>query len=71
MSGTGVSVRRLASGLRALNASFGQSEHHVHRPARADHDFCVSLLDIDTEWKPSAPADGVCADSERNTGEQE
>ena len=46
----------LIGGMRALNANFGQSQHGVFtdRPETLTNDFFVNLLDMSTEWKPSA-----------------
>jgi catalase-peroxidase len=40
----------------ALNANFGQSQHGIFtgRPETLTNDFFVNLLDVRTEWKPSA-----------------
>ena len=42
----------LIGGMRALNASVGQSAHGVftHRPEVLTNDFFVNLLDIRTVW---------------------
>jgi catalase-peroxidase len=58
-------------GLRALNANFGQSQHGVFtdRPGTLTNDFFVNLLDMSTEWKPSAAADNVYEGRDRTTGE--
>ena len=46
----------LVGGLRALNANVGQTRHGVFtdRPEALTNDFFVNLLDMGTEWKPSA-----------------
>ena len=46
----------LVAGLRALNANFGQSKHGVFtkQPETLTNDFFVNLLDMNTEWQPSA-----------------
>jgi catalase-peroxidase len=48
----------LMGGLRALNVTGGQSNHGVFtkRPGTLTNDFFVSLLDMDTEWKPTSDA---------------
>ena len=48
----------LVGGMRALNANSGQSQHGVFtkRPGTLTNEFFVNLLDISTEWKPSASA---------------
>ena len=46
----------LLGGMRALGANVGQSSHGVltQRPGTLTNDFFANLLDIATEWKPSA-----------------
>ena len=46
----------LVGGMRALNANFLQSKHGVftNRPETLTNDFFVNLLDMSTEWRPSA-----------------
>ena len=46
----------LVGGLRALGANAGGSPHGVltDRPGTLTNDFFVNLLDMGTEWKPSA-----------------
>ncbi|MGB7556749.1 MAG: catalase/peroxidase HPI, partial [Candidatus Korobacteraceae bacterium] len=60
----------LIGGMRALNANFGQAKHGVFtkRPETLTNDFFVNLLDMNTEWKPSA-SDGVYEGRDRKTGE--
>jgi catalase-peroxidase len=45
----------LISGMRALNANFGQSRHGVFtgRSETLTDDFFVNLLDMGTEWNPT------------------
>jgi catalase-peroxidase len=45
----------LLGGMRALGATFGQSELGVltHRPGTLTNDFFVNLLDMRTEWQPA------------------
>jgi catalase-peroxidase len=59
----------LIGGMRALNANFGQSKHGVFtsRPGTLTNDFFVNLLDMSTEWKPSAQ-EGVYEGRDRATG---
>jgi SAM-dependent methyltransferase len=47
------------------------SKHGVftHRLGTPTNDFFVNLLDMDTEWKPSASLAGVYEGSDRGTGE--
>jgi catalase-peroxidase len=59
----------LVGGLRALDANYGQSKEGVltDRPGVLTNDFFVNLLDMGTEWKPSAAA-GVYEGRDRNSG---
>ena len=61
----------LVGGMRALNANSGQAKHGVFtdRPETLTNDFFVNLLDMSTEWKPSASAANVYEGRDRATGE--
>jgi catalase-peroxidase len=61
----------LVGGLRVLNANFGQSKHGVFtkRPETLTNDFFVNLLDMGTEWQPSAGSEGVYEGRDRKTNE--
>ncbi len=61
----------LLGGMRVLNANFEQSQHGVltKRPETLTNDFFVNLLDMNTEWQPSAASDGVYEGRDRATGE--
>jgi catalase-peroxidase len=61
----------LIGGMRALNANFAQSEHGVltERPETLTNDFFVNLLDMRTEWKPSAAAENAYEGRDRASGE--
>jgi catalase-peroxidase len=61
----------LVGGLRVLNANFGHSDHGVFtdRPETLSNDFFVNLLDMSTEWRASASAEGVFEGRDRATGE--
>jgi catalase-peroxidase len=61
----------LIGGMRALNANYGQSQHGVltTRPESLSNDFFVSLLDMNTQWRKCATADGVWEGVNRGTGE--
>jgi catalase-peroxidase len=61
----------LVGGMRALNANVGQSAHGVFttRPEALTTDFFVNLLDMSTEWKPSAAAENTYEGRDRATGE--
>jgi len=67
---TAPQMTALVGGMRALNANFGQSKHGVftNRPDALTTDFFVNLLDMRTEWKPSASDEGVYEGHERGTG---
>jgi catalase-peroxidase len=60
----------LVGGMRALNANFDQSKHGVltDRPGALTTDFFVNLLDMETEWKAAADADGLFEGRDRKTG---
>jgi catalase-peroxidase len=60
----------LIGGMRDLNANFAQSKHGVltKRPEMLTNDFFVNLLDMNTEWQPSA-SEGVYEGRERKTAE--
>ena len=59
----------LVGGLRVLNA--GQPAHGVFtkRPETLTNDFFVNLLDMSTQWQPSAGAEGVFEGRDRKTNE--
>ncbi len=61
----------LIGGLRALNTNFGQSGYGVltDRPGQLTADFFRNLLDMSTEWKPSASAENVYEGRDRVTGD--
>jgi catalase-peroxidase len=61
----------LVGGLRVLGANAGQSAHGVFtkRPETLTNDFFVNLLDMRTEWQPSAGSDGVYEGRDRKTNE--
>jgi len=50
----------LVGGLRVLGANAGKSKHGVFtkRPEALTNDFFVNLLDMGTEWRPSAETNG-------------
>jgi catalase-peroxidase len=49
----------LLGGMRVLDVNFQKSKHGVftERPGILTNDFFVNLLDMNTEWKPSAQND--------------
>ncbi|MGZ5940733.1 MAG: peroxidase family protein, partial [Rhizomicrobium sp.] len=59
----------LVGGLRALNA--GQPAHGVFtkRPETLTNDFFVNLLDMSTQWQPSAGTEGVFEGRDRKTNQ--
>jgi catalase-peroxidase len=61
----------LVGGLRVLGANSGQSKHGVFtkRPERLTNDFFVNLLDMSTQWQPSAGSEGVYEGRDRKTNE--
>jgi catalase-peroxidase len=61
----------LVGGLRVLGANTGKSTHGVftRRPETLTSDFFVNLLDMNTQWQPSAGADGVYEGRDRKTNE--
>jgi catalase-peroxidase len=60
----------LVGGLRVLGANAG-SNHGVFTktPGALTNDFFVNLLDMGTEWRPVAGAEGVYEGRDRKTGE--
>ncbi|HLH75808.1 MAG TPA: catalase/peroxidase HPI [Candidatus Binataceae bacterium] len=67
---TAPEMTALIGGMRVLNANFGQSQHGVltKRPQVLTNDFFVNLLDMNTEWKPSAQARDLFEGRDRATG---
>ncbi|HTS53780.1 MAG TPA: catalase-peroxidase, partial [Burkholderiales bacterium] len=61
----------LVGGLRALDANAGKSPHGVFtkRPETLTNDFFVNLLDMATQWQPSAGSEGVYEGRHRKTNE--
>jgi catalase-peroxidase len=68
---TGPEMTALVGGLRVLGANHGRSTHGVFtkRPGTLTNDFFVNLLDMGTEWRPAAGAEGVYEGRDRKTGE--
>ena len=60
----------LVGGLRMLGTNVGGSKHGVltTKPETLANDFFVNLLDMSTDWKPAAGAEGVYEGRERKTG---
>jgi catalase-peroxidase len=61
----------LIGGLRVLGANAGKSTHGVFtkRPEMLMNDFFVNLLDMSTQWQPSAGSEGVYEGRDRKTNE--
>src|SRR5258705_367496 len=59
------------SDLRVLGANAGQSKHGVFtkRPETLTNDFFVNLLDMSTQWQPSAGSESVFEGRDRKTNE--
>ncbi|HPR38629.1 MAG TPA: catalase/peroxidase HPI [Spirochaetota bacterium] len=60
----------LIGGMRVMNANYGKSKHGVFtgKPEALTNDFFVNLLDMGTEWKPSAGDKDIYEGYERATG---
>jgi catalase-peroxidase len=60
----------LVGGLRVLNANEGQSQNGVFtkQPEKLTNDFFVNLLDMSTEWKPTAADASLFEGRDRSTG---
>ncbi len=61
----------IVGGLRVLSANAGKSTHGVFtkRPETLTNDFFVNLLDMRTQWQPSAGSEGVYEGRDRKTNE--
>jgi len=61
----------LVGGMRALDANVGHAQHGVFtdRPGTLTNDFFTNLLDMGTEWKPSASEENVYDGLKRGTEE--
>ena len=68
---TAPEMTALVGGMRVLNANVGRSEIGVftRRPEMLTNDFFVNLLDMNTEWQPSATSEHVFEGRDRGTGE--
>jgi catalase-peroxidase len=58
----------LVGGLRVLGANAGRHGVFTAKPEALSNDFFVNLLDMGTEWKPVAGAEGVYEGRDRKTG---
>ncbi len=61
----------LVGGLRVLGANAGGSKHGVFtkQPGKLTNDFFVNLLDMRTQWQPTAGSKGVYEGRDRKTNE--
>jgi catalase-peroxidase len=61
----------LVGGLRVLGANAGKPAHGVltKRPETLTNDFFVNLLDMRTQWQPSAGSEGAYEGRDRKTNE--
>ncbi len=61
----------LVGGMRVLGTNVGGSKHGVFtkRPETLTNDFFVNLLDMGTEWKPSATEDETYEGRDRASGD--
>ena len=68
---TAPEMTALVGGLRVLGANAGESTHGVFTktPGALTNDFFVNLLDMGTEWRPAAGAEGVYEGRDRKTNE--
>jgi catalase-peroxidase len=68
---TGPEMTVLVGGLRVLGANAGQFKHGVFtkRLGLLTNDFFVNLLDMSTQWQPSAGSEGVYEGRDRKTNE--
>src|SRR5262249_26794745 len=68
---TAPEMTALIGGLRVLNTNVGKSAHGVFTkaPETLTNDFFVNLLDMGTEWKPSATEKGVFEGRDRKSGD--
>jgi catalase-peroxidase len=59
----------LVGGMRMLGTNVGGSKHGVFtkKPETLSNDFFVNLLDMSTEWRPAAGAEGVYEGRDRKT----
>jgi len=68
---TGPEMTALVGGLRVLGANAGGAKHGVFtkRPGTLTNDFFVNLLDMATEWRPTAGDEGAYEGRDRKSGE--
>ncbi len=60
----------LVGGLRTLNANAGNAKHGVFtdQPGTLSNDFFVNLVDMSTQWRKSAKAEGIYEGLDRASG---
>jgi len=60
----------LIGGMRVMNANYGKSKHGVFtgKPEALTNDFFVNIVDMGTEWKPSAGDKDIYEGYDRATG---
>ena len=68
---TAAEMTVLVGGMRVLNANVAGAAHGVftQRPETLSNDFFVTLLDMSTQWQPSAGSQGVLEGHDRVTGQ--
>jgi catalase-peroxidase len=68
---TAPEMTALVGGLRVLGANAGGSTEGVFTktPGKLTNDFFVNLLDMNTQWKPTAPGSESYEGRDRKTGE--
>ena len=68
---TAPEMTALIGGMRVLGTNLGGSKHGVltKRPETLNNDFFVNLLDMGTEWKPTAEDKDLFEGRDRATGE--
>ncbi len=68
---TAPEMTALIGGLRVLDANSGGTKHGVFtdQPGTLSNDFFVNLLDIGTQWKPSATTKDVFEGHDRSSGD--
>ena len=61
----------LVGGMRALKTNVDQSQHGIFttRPETLTTDFFVNLLDMGTEWKPTADSENIFEGRDRKGGQ--
>lgn len=62
----------LVGGMRSLGANAGSTQHGIFtdRPGTLSSDFFVNLVDMSTDWRKSANADGIYEGYDRASGDK-